>query len=58
MCTSPPRRDVDVHNTEVDERLAADGYCGIIHLPTGRVCLLAARHRGGCEFTDRLGCDR
>jgi hypothetical protein len=58
MCTSTLRRDVDIHNTAVDERLAEHGYCGVIHLPTGRVCTLAARHSGGCEFNTRPGRDQ
>lgn len=51
-------RDLDIHNAAVDERLADHGYCGVIHLPTGRVCTLAGRHLGGCEFNSRLGCDQ
>ena len=54
MSTSALKRDLDIHNATVDERLAGDGYCAIIHLPTGRICTLAARHPGGCEFTSRV----
>ena len=54
MSIAMPGRDLDIHNTAVDERLADHGYCGVIHLPTGRVCSLAARHPGGCEFNSRV----
>jgi len=54
MSIAMPGRDLDIHNTAVDERLADHGYCGVIHLATGRVCKLAARHPGGCEFNSRV----
>jgi hypothetical protein len=51
---SPPQR-IDAHNASVDFLLAASGRCGMIHLATGRVCTLAARHPGSCSFVVREG---
>jgi hypothetical protein len=48
-------RERQVHNVEVDDAVAGQHLCGNLHLPTGRVCLLPERHRGGCEFTARPG---
>jgi hypothetical protein len=54
---SPLRRHrqdrLEIHNIEVDEALAGQHLCGNLHLPSGRVCLLPERHRGGCQFTAR-----
>jgi hypothetical protein len=54
---SPARRDrqdrLEIHNIEVDQALAVQHLCGNLQLPTGRVCLLPERHRGGCQFTQR-----
>ena len=54
---SPARRDrherLEAHNIEVDQTIAGRYLCGNLHLPTGRVCLLPERHRGGCQFTAR-----
>jgi hypothetical protein len=41
---------LDLHNASIDEPAAAAGHCGMIHLPTGRICRAPARHDGGCEF--------
>jgi hypothetical protein len=46
-------RERQIHNVEVDDAVAGQHLCGNLHLPTGRVCLLPERHRGGCEFTAR-----
>ena len=46
-------RERHIHNVEVDDAIAGRHLCGNLHLPTGRVCLLPERHRGGCEFTAR-----
>jgi hypothetical protein len=43
----------EMHNIEVDEAFAGQHLCGNLHLPSGRVCLLQERHRGGCQFTAR-----
>lgn len=37
-------------NPAVDDDAAAANLCGQTHLPTGRTCLLAARHSGSCDF--------
>jgi hypothetical protein len=41
---------MDLHNASIDEPAAAAGRCGMIHLPTGRVCRAPARHASGCDF--------
>jgi hypothetical protein len=41
---------LDLHNVSIDEPAAAAGRCGMVHLPTGRICRAPARHDGGCEF--------
>jgi hypothetical protein len=41
---------LDLHNASIDEPAAAAGCCGMIHLPTGRICRARARHAGGCSF--------
>jgi hypothetical protein len=46
-------RERQIHNVEVDDAVAGQHLCGNLHLPTGRVCLLPERHRGGCQFTAR-----
>jgi hypothetical protein len=40
----------DLSNANVREDLATAGRCGMVHLPTGRTCLLPFRHSGPCEF--------
>ncbi|MHC6591431.1 hypothetical protein [Arthrobacter sp. C152] len=40
----------DLSNTNVREDLAMAGRCALVHLPTGRTCLLPLRHHGPCEF--------
>ena len=47
------RDRLEIHNIEVDEAVAGQHLCGTLHLPSGRVCLLPERHRGGCQFTAR-----
>ncbi|HSU48636.1 MAG TPA: hypothetical protein VLJ40_17190 [Arthrobacter sp.] len=37
-------------NSNVREDLAMAGRCALVHLPTGRTCLLPLRHQGPCEF--------
>lgn len=44
----------DLHNSEVDEDLAARDLCGMKHLATGDVCTLPHRHAGGCAFTQSV----
>jgi hypothetical protein len=41
---------LDLHNVSIDEPAAAAGRCGMIHLPTGRICRARVRHVGGCDF--------
>jgi hypothetical protein len=45
---SPQR--IDLNNTAIDQTAAAAGLCAAVHMPTGRMCFLPARHRGGCQF--------
>jgi hypothetical protein len=45
-----PDQRLDLHNTSIDEPSAAAGRCGMIHLPTGRICRERARHSTGCSF--------
>ena len=40
----------DLSNSNVREDLARAGRCALVHLPTGRICLLPLRHHGPCEF--------
>lgn len=47
----PASRRLEIHNIEIDQSVAASHQCGTVHLPTGRVCMLPERHRGGCQFT-------
>ena len=42
----------DLSNATVREDLARTGRCALVHLPTGRACLLPLRHQGPCEFHD------
>ncbi|MGN7202091.1 hypothetical protein [Arthrobacter sp. SAFR-044] len=54
--TSPGTTDIseddrpDLSNSNVREDLALAGRCALVHLPTGRTCLLPLRHQGPCEF--------
>jgi hypothetical protein len=41
---------LDLHNVSIDGPAAAAGCCGMIHLPSGRICRARARHAGGCDF--------
>jgi len=43
-------KPLERHNASVDEQVIEHGACGQQHLPTGRACLLPARHTGPCEF--------
>ena len=49
---SPDRSSerIDVHNTNVNEAAAAAGRCGMVHLPTGRMCRLRSLHEGACQL--------
>jgi hypothetical protein len=40
----------DLSNPNVREDLAQAGRCALVHLPTGRTCLLPLRHQGPCDF--------
>ena len=40
----------DLSNANIREDLAGQGRCALVHLPTGRTCLLQLRHHGPCEF--------
>lgn len=40
----------DLSNPNVREDLAQAGRCALVHLPTGRTCLLPLRHPGPCDF--------
>ena len=40
----------EMHNASVDEDAARRGACAQVHLPTGRMCILAHGHRGSCDF--------
>ncbi len=40
----------DLSNANVREDLALTGRCALVHLPTGRTCLLPLRHPGPCDF--------
>ena len=40
----------DLSNANIREDLAGRGRCALVHLPTGRTCLLPFRHHGPCEF--------
>jgi hypothetical protein len=51
--TGNSRERLEIHNIEVDQATAGRHLCGNLHLPSGRVCLLPERHRGGCRFTSR-----
>lgn len=45
-----PAERLEVHNASVDEKLAGEGSCARIHLPTGRVCPLAHVSRRFMRF--------
>ncbi|MCA4135537.1 hypothetical protein [Arthrobacter sp. M4] len=40
----------DLQNLNVREDVALTGRCGNVHLATGRICTLPARHPGPCQF--------
>lgn len=40
----------DLRNLHVREDIALAGRCGNVHLATGRICTLPARHSGPCQF--------
>jgi hypothetical protein len=40
----------DIHNASVDQAVASAGLCGFTHLPSGRTCVLPARHPDSCSF--------
>ncbi len=43
----------DLSNANVREDLALAGRCALVHLPTGRTCLLPLRHQGPASSTAR-----
>lgn len=49
----PGLKVAEQHNSSVDERLVDLGLCGQTHLPSGHMCVLTARHSGGCVFVAR-----
>lgn len=49
---SPDDR-AELHNPSIDEAVALQGACGLIHLPTGNTCTLAHHHLGSCHFVSR-----
>jgi hypothetical protein len=53
----PPRDRLELHNTAVDESVAAAGACAQLHVQTGRTCTLKHHHSGSCDFVarDRVG---
>jgi hypothetical protein len=48
--TRPSDSRPDLSNANVREDLATTGRCALVHLPTGRTCLLPLRHQGPCQF--------
>lgn len=52
MSAAAPRRR-DLHNTSVDFDAAGRGWCGFIHIATGRICRLPYRHPGSCHLRPR-----
>ena len=44
---------LDLHNSNVDQLAAGAGYCGMIDLTTGRICILSFRHAGPCQLVPR-----
>jgi hypothetical protein len=44
------RERLDLHNRHCHPDTARAGQCGEIHLATGRICQLPARHPGSCRF--------
>ena len=44
------RERLDLHNASIDQPTADAGRCGMIHLPTGRICRARAHHASGCTF--------
>jgi len=49
----PPDGRQELHNTAVDESVAATGACAQLHVQTGRTCTLKNRHSGSCDFVAR-----
>jgi hypothetical protein len=47
---NPSGDRLDLHNLAVHQGVAALRRCGRAHLTSGRACLLAARHGGGCDL--------
>jgi hypothetical protein len=41
----------EMHNASVDENAAAQGGCGQVYLPNGKMCTLRHGHDGSCEFS-------
>jgi hypothetical protein len=44
------QRRLDLHNSSVSFAAAAAGYCGFLHVASGRICMLPARHAGACHL--------
>ena len=44
---------LDLHNVSVDKTAAAAQLCGMLHLQSGRVCVLPVHHQGNCNFVSR-----
>ena len=44
------QRRLDLHNSSVSFAVAAAGYCGFLHLGSGRICMLLARHANACHL--------
>jgi hypothetical protein len=41
---------LDLHNSSVNFAVAAAGYCGFLHVASGRICMLPARHASACQL--------
>jgi hypothetical protein len=52
MHVSPDDRP-ELHNASIDEDVALQGACGLVHLPTGNTCTLVHHHFGSCTFISR-----
>ncbi len=48
-----PDERPELHNCSIDEVVALQGACGLIHLPTGATCTLEHHHLGSCHFVSR-----
>ena len=48
-----PDERPELHNPSIDEDVALQGACGLVHLPTGNTCTLTHHHPGSCDFVAR-----